>query len=330
MYDLITFGEVMLRLSPPHFMRLEQTWSLDVNIGGAELNVALTAARLGLKTSFITRLPNDPLGRMMRNKSREHGVDTSNIIWADGDRLGIYFVEFGASPRPSTVLYDRANSAMSKIGPGVVEWDNIFSQARAFHTTGITPALSKSAAEATAEVLHKASEKRLLVSFDLNYRARLWSTQQARATLNPLMSKVDILITTEEDTERVFGIHGKDYKEVARKLAERFGFKVVLITLRENITVWRNNWTAIAYQDGRIYEDRSYEIEVVDRVGSGDAFAGGFLYSYLTNSGDIEMALKYGNATAALKHSSPGDVNWCTLEEVEGLIGGKGSLRINR
>lgn len=330
MFDLVTFGEAMLRLSPPHFRRLEQTTELEVNIGGAELNVAATAGRLGLKTSFITRLPRNPLGRIVQNKAREQGVDTSHIIWSDEDRLGVYFTEFGASPRPSLVLYDRANSAISKIKLGMVDWDSTFPGTKAFHTTGITPALSKSAAEVTEEGLKKAKKAGLLVSFDLNYRARLWSTGEANDTLAPLMKYVDILFTTEEDTARVFQIKGENYKEVAKKLADKFDFKVVAITLRENISVWRNNWTAIAYCDGQFYDDRTYDIEIVDRVGGGDAFTGGFIFAYLSSQGNVAQALKYGVAASALKHSCPGDINWCTLGEVENLIAAKGSIRINR
>lgn len=329
MFDIVAFGEVQLRLSTPHFQRLEQATSLDVTIGGAELNVLVTAQRLGLKTSYVTRLPRNPLGRMAANKAREQGVDTSHILWTDGDRLGVYFLELGALPRASAILYDRAGSAISKIQPGMVDWDSILSQTKAFHVTGITPALSSSALETTTEAMSKAREKGLPVSFDLNYRAKLWTQEQAKAGLSPLMKYVDLLITTEEDTARVFQIEGKDWKEVARKLAETFGFKVVAITLRENITVWRNNWTAIVLKDGQIYEDQKYEIEVVDRVGSGDAFAAGFLYGYLTGK-DIEASLKYGNAAAVLKHSCPGDLAWFTLEEVEKLMVSKGDLRISR
>jgi len=329
MFDIIAFGEVQLRLATPHFQRLEQATSLDVTVGGAELNVMVTMQRLGLKTSYVTRLPKNPLGRMVQNKAREHGIDTSHVIWSDGDRLGVYFLEFGALPRPSSILYDRANSAISRIQPGMIDWDDVLSQTKAFHVTGITPALSSSCLEVTGEALRKAHEKGLLVSFDLNYRAKLWSQEQAKAGLSPLMQYVDVLVTTEEDTARVFQIEGKDWIDVARKLVDTFGFKIVAITLRENITVWRNNWTAIILADGQIYEDQKYEVEVVDRVGSGDAFAGGFLYGYLTGKG-IETSLKYGNAAAVLKHSCPSDLAWFTLEEVEKLIAGKGDLRISR
>ena len=330
MFDMVGFGEVMLRLSPPHYQRLEQATSLEAYLGGAELNAVIAAARLGLNAAYVTRLPRNPLGRMMRNKARELGIDTSYIAWSDEDRLGVYYVEFGALPRPSTVLYDRVNSAVSKIQPGMIDWAGLFAQARAFHVTGITPALSRSTAETTLEALTQARKANLTVSCDLNYRARLWKPEQAMKTLTPLMEYVDILFTTEEDTAIVFQIKGKDYKEVAQKLAERFNFKVVAITLRENVTVWRNNWTAIAYHQGKFYEDRTYDLEIVDRVGAGDSFVGGFMYSYLNDDKDIQRALQYGVAFSALKHSSPSDFNWSTLEEVEKLIVGGGSLRISR
>lgn len=329
MYDIIGFGEAQLRLSTAHFQRLEQATSFDATIGGAELNVMVTARRLGLKTSYVTRLPRNPLGRMVENKAREQGVDTSNIIWSDSDRLGVYFLEFGALPRPSAIIYDRTNSAIARIQPGMLDWDSIFSEVRAFHITGITPALSQGAMAVSTEAMRKAKEKGLQVSFDLNYRAKLWTQQEARAGLSPLMEYVDLLITTEEDTARVFGIEGKDWTEVAHKLATTFGFKMVAITLRENVTVWRNNWTAIILKDNRIYEDRTYDVEVVDRVGSGDAFAGGFLYSYLSGN-DAQVSLRYGNAAAVLKHSCTSDLAWFTLEEVEKLIQSQGDLRISR
>lgn len=328
-YDLVTFGETMIRLSPPNFKRLEQTEALNATVGGSEMNVAVAARRLGLKTAFITRLTRNPLGRMIENKAREHGVDTSHIVWSDKDRVGLYFVEFGANPRPSSVLYDRADSAISKIKPGEVVWKTIFANSRLFHTSGITPALSASATEATREAMKAAQDAGLTASIDLNYRAKLWSEEEARQTMTELMGYTDILLTTEEDTERVFGITGKDYNEVARKLSEEFELEVVAITVRENLSVWQNRWTAIAYAGGRFFKDITYELEIVDRVGGGDSFTAGFLYGYLT--GDVEKGLRYGNALSALKHSIPGDLNWSTLEEVEGLLQAKGKAgRISR
>jgi 2-dehydro-3-deoxygluconokinase len=317
----------MLRLSPPDFQRLEQAAQLNMAAGGSELNVAAGVARLGLTAAWVSRLPNNPLGRMVRNKAREMGVDTSHVVWTKADRLGLYFVEYGASPRASSVLYDRAMSAISRIQPGEVPWAEVFQGCRLFHVSGITPALSDSAAAVTAEAIRAAKSAGALVSYDLNYRAKLWTQDKARSVQTPFMADVDVLITTEEDTERVFGITGGDYREVAKTLVDHFHLRVVVITLRGTPSVWRNTWSALAYTDGKFFDDVTYEVEVVDRVGSGDTFSAGFLYGYLTQ--DIERGLKVGNAFAALKHTSWSDFNWTTLEETEALIKGAG-LRIVR
>ncbi|MGD0855300.1 MAG: sugar kinase [Dehalococcoidia bacterium] len=326
-FDLITFGEAMVRLSPPGSRRLEQADLFDVKVGGGELNVAVASARLGFKCAWISALPDNPLGKMVRNKVREQGVDTSYIIFSTRGRQGLYFVEFGASPRASQVLYDRQYSSISMIQPSDIEWDKIFSQSKAFHVSGITPALSKTAAETTQAALKAAKKNRCLVSYDLNYRAKLWTTQEANKCQTPLMDYVDILITTEEDTNKVFGLKGKNYEETARKLANKFGFKAVAITLRGDLSVLKNTWTAIAFSEGKIYRDKTYEVEIVDRVGAGDSFSAGFLYGYL--SGGVEKGLQYGNALAAIKHSIPGDFCWSDRKEVEALIQG-GTLRIVR
>jgi len=327
MADVITFGETMIRLSPPNHRRLEQTNLLDVNIGGAEWNVATALSRLGISTAWVSRLTDNPLGWMIRNKAREQGVDTSHIVWTKGDRVGIYFVEFGASPRASSVLYDRMNSAISQIKPGEVNWEEVLRGSKWFHTSGITPALSPGAAQVTAEALKTARKFGCKVSYDLNYRARLWTAEEARKCQEPLMEYVDVLFSTEEDTKKVLGISVDNYREVAKKLAEKFNFEVVCITIREDVSVLRNRWTAIAYSAGKIYEDRTYDVEIVDRVGAGDSFSAGFIYGYLT--GDVEKGLKLGNAYSALKHSIPGDTNWATLQEVENQIK-SASLRISR
>lgn len=342
MSDVVTFGEAMVRLAPPHFQRLEQTTSLDVQVGGGEFNVAVGVSRLGLTSSWVSRLPDNPLGRMVRNRAREHGVDTSHVVWDQG-RVGLYFVEFGAAPRASSVLYDRAHSAFSRIRPGEVDWAGALSGCRVFHSSGISPALSPSAAAVTGEALRAAKQAGALVSYDLNYRSKLWSPEEARRCQEPLMELVDVLISTEEDTRVVFGIgaeagsHKDDtyarvsaepYKEVAQKLAERFQLRAVAITLRENPSVWHNTWTAIAYADGKFYEDRKYELEIVDRVGGGDAFSAGFLCGYLA-SGSWEAALRLGNASAALKHTNPGDLTWASRAEVEALLQGP-RLRVVR
>lgn len=328
MYDVVTFGEAMIRLSPPNFQRLEQARSFELQIGGAELNVAVGLARLGMTSTWISKLPKNGLGYLVRNRAREAGVDCSHIVWSYEGRVGIYFVEFGASPRASNVLYDRGNSAISMIKPGEVEWERIFKDSRHFHVSGITPALSPSSAEATFEALKEAKKNGLTVSYDLNYRKKLWDPNQARKTQEPMMEYVDILITTEEDTKIVFGVEEKDYERVAERLARDFNFKIVAITLREDISVWRNNWTAIAYQDGKVLKDKKYEVEIVDRIGAGDSFTAGFLYGFLKLN-DVQNGLRYGNAFAALKHSMPGDFNWSNLEEVEAQLRGAG-IRISR
>lgn len=342
MFDVVTFGEAMIRLAPPHFARLEQAATLDVQIGGGELNVAVGVGRLGLKSTWVSRLPNNPLGRLMENRVRQAGVDTSHLVWADEGRMGLYFVEFGAAPRPSSVLYDRSNSAISAIQPGEVDWKKVFAGAKWFHTSGITPALSDSAAAVTRQALQAAKASGVTVSYDLNYRGKLWSADKAQAVQEPLMEFVDVLITTEEDTGIVFKIKAggktdvrgfaevaaEPYKEVARRLQEKFRFKAVAITLRENPLVWRNTWTAIAYADGKFYDDVKYDLEIVDRIGGGDSFSAGFIYGVLVKK-SFEAAVRYGNAFSALKHSIPGDFNWATLQEVESLLKGA-SLRVAR
>lgn len=330
MPDVITFGEAMLRLAPPGFERLEQASHLNVSVGGSELTVAAGVARLGLPTGWVSRLPDNALGRMAQNKAREFGVDTRHVVWAKGDRMGLYFVEYGASPRASGVLYDRSHSAISLIRPDEVDWGEVFEGARWFHTSGITPALSEDSAAVTELALRAAKGAGLTVSYDLNYRAKLWSTDKARAVQEPLMEFVDVLITTEEDTQKVFGIQGADYKEVAKELAERFGFRIVTVTLRGTPSVWRNTWSAFAYADGRYVEDVSYEIEIVDRLGGGDNYSAGFIYGYLTEG--VEKAVRLGNAFSALKQTSWSDFNWTTREEAEKLLQAPktASLRITR
>jgi len=328
MYDLVTFGEAMIRLSPPNFLRLEQARSLDANAGGAELNVAVGLTRFGMRSTWVSKLPKNPLGYLIRDRAQEFGVDCSHIVWSDKGRVGLYFLELGASPRASSVLYDRAGSAISMVQPGEINWTKVFTGSRHFHVSGITPALSGSASEVTVEALKAAKKAGCTVSYDLNYRKKLWSPADAKKIQEPMMADVDILITTEEDTSIVFGIKEKDYEAVAEKLAHTFKLKIVAITLREDLSVWRNNWTAIVYQNGKIFRDRTYEVEIVDRVGAGDSFTAGFLYGWL-KEGDVGKGLSYGNAFAALKHTLPGDFNWSTLDEVENQLKGAG-LRISR
>ncbi len=326
-HDIITFGEAMIRLSPPNFRRLEQTASLDVLVGGAELNTAVGLARLGHQTAWVSRLTNNPLGRLIANRAREAGVNTDHILWTDEDRVGVYYLEFGAAPRAASVLYDRKGAAIAGVRPGMVNWAKAFAGGKWFHVTGITPALSPSAAETTREALQAARAAGLRTSIDLNYRIKLWSQTDAGRCMTEFMPLCDVLITTEEDSERVFGITGKDYEDIAGQLARRFPVRVVAVTLRDNPLVWKNTWTAIAYQKGTIFRTRSYEVEIVDRLGAGDSFAAGLIHGLLDN--DLQQGLDYGVAASALKHSIPGDFAWVTVAEVEALLKG-GGLRISR
>jgi len=327
MPTVITFGEAMIRLSPPGFQRLEQSSSLDVRVGGAELNVAVGVARLGRSAAWVSRLTNNALGRLIANEARAAGICTDFIHWTEGDRIGLYFVEFGSSPRASSVLYDRKHAAIAAVKPGAFAWNNIFAQARWFHVTGITPALSPSAAETTREALQAARAAGMRTSIDLNYRAKLWSPADAQRWMHECLPLCDVLITTEEDSNKVLQIRGQNYEEVARRLAETYPLQVVAITLRENPLVWRNTWTAIAWSAGQLYRGQSFEVEIVDRLGAGDAFAAGLIHGLL--DGDVQKGLDFGVALSALKHSVPGDFAWVTREEVEATLHG-GGLRISR
>ena len=326
-YDVVTFGEAMIRLSPPNYHRLEQARSLDVRTGGAELNTAVGLARLGRRTAWVSRLTDNPLGRLVANHAREAGVSTEHVVWTKDDRVGLYFLEFGAAPRASSVLYDRKDSAIAHVRPGMIDWPAVFAGCRWFHVTGITPALGTTAAETTREALEAARAAGARTSIDLNYRAKLWGQAEAGRWMSEFMGLCDVLITTEEDTERVFGITGKDYEDVAAQAARRFDLPVVAVTLRENPLVWRNTWTAIAYENGTLYRTRSYEVEIVDRLGAGDSFAAGLIHGLL--DGDLQKGLDYGVAASAIKHSVPGDFAWITRAEVEALLAGPG-LRISR
>lgn len=328
MPTVVTLGEAMIRLSPPDFRRLEQATSLNMTAGGAELNVAVGLSRLGIHSAWVSRLPSNALGRLCANRARELGVDVSHVVWSAEDRMGLYFVEFGAAPRPSSVLYDRAGSAVSRLQPGMVNWARALAGAKWFHTSGITPALSDSCSAATLEALQQAKNAGAKVSYDLNYRAKLWSQDKARAVQTGLMEYVDVLFTTEEDTKRVFAIEGKDYGEVAAKLTERFGFQAVVITLREDLSVWHNRWSALVYAGGQIYHGPAYEVEIVDRVGAGDACSAGFIFKTLAGASPQE-AIDFAVAFSAIKHTIPGDFNLATEEEANRLLAG-GSLRITR
>jgi 2-dehydro-3-deoxygluconokinase len=322
--DLVTFGEAMVRLTPPAFQRLEQASSFDVYVGGSELNVAVLAARLGVASRWVSRLPDNALGRMVGARAREQGVD-AHVEWTAEARAGLYFVELGAAPRPSSVLYDRAGSAISRITPGSIDWASVFAGARWYHVSGITPALSDGAATVTAESLAAAKKAGLTVSYDLNHRSKMWSAKKARLVQEPLLEHVDVLIATKEDASVVLGIGSEsedDYAEVAGELERRFEVSAVAITLREHPLA------AIVAVDGTIHGTPRYDIEIVDRIGAGDAFVGGLIVSRLENRG-WDDAVRFATATAALKHTIPGDFCLVTRDEVEQLLRGA-SLRVSR
>ncbi len=336
--SVVTFGEVMIRLATPGKLRFMQTPSLEFTFGGGEANVAVSLAQLGVPARFITRLPKNDLAETCLYQLRGLGVDISKVI-RGGERVGIYFLEHGASQRASTVTYDRAHSAISEIDPKEANWDAIFEGAKWFHFTGITPALSDRAAEATLVAAKAAKAKGIIVSCDLNYRKKLWTPQKAQEVMTKIAEHVDYCIANEEDAEKVFGIKASEvtsgkidherYVDVAKQLTERFKFKGVAITLRESFSASRNGWSGMLYTQGQAHFSRRYEIDIVDRVGGGDSFAAGMIYG-LINGQAPQQAIEFGVGASCLKHSIMGDYNLVKLDEVKALIGGDGSGRIQR
>ncbi len=327
MPDVVAFGEVMVRLAPPHFQRLEQARTYDVEIGGAELNTAVGLVRLGRSVEWVSALPANPLGEVVRNRAREVGVGTAGVRMTAEGRCGLYFLEFGAAPRAGSILYDRTGSSIALAKPGDFDWPALFAGARWFHVTGITAALSAGCAALTLEALKAAHDGGLGTSLDLNYRSKLWSVADAGRTLSELLPYVDLLIASTGDAERLFGISGPNFPDVARQFTERFGVQHVAGVVRETPLVWRNRFGAVGYSAGAAHETANYEVEIVDRLGAGDAFAAGLIHGLL--DGDFEKGLHYGAAIGALKHSVPGDLPFVTLEEVEAVLAGRG-LRIRR
>lgn len=340
MAKVVTFGEIMLRLSPPGYSRLVQTDSLDVTYGGGEANVAVSIANYGGEAVFVSKVPANPLGQAAINHLRRYGVDTRYIL-RGGERLGIYFLETGASQRPSKVIYDRKGSSISQVQPGEFPWEEILRGADWFHFTGITPALGDNVAAVTLEAVQAAKKLGLTVSCDLNYRKNLWSPEKAQATMTKLMAYVDIAIGNEEDAEKVFGIKApasdvtagqiseEGYRQVAAELARRFNLKMVAITLRESFSAFDNGWSALLYDGEEFYRSRRYQIHIVDRVGGGDAFAGGLIYALL-EGWSVREALEFAVAASCLKHTIPGDFNHVTREEVQTLMKGDASGRVQR
>lgn len=338
---VVTFGEIMLRLSTPGYQRFVQSTQFDVNFGGGEANVAVSLAQFGLDAYFVTRLPKHEIGEAAVNSLRKYGVKTDYIL-RGGDRVGIYFLETGASQRPSKVIYDRAHSSIAEIAPGMVQWAEVFKGAKWFHITGITPALSAGAAEAAVEAVQSARQLGLTVSCDLNYRKKLWTHEQAEKTMTRLMQHVDLAIANEEDAEMVFGIKAGEtnvqagkldiakYQSVGEQLMKRFpSLKNVAITLRESLSASDNNWSAVVWDGAKFYQSRKYSIRIVDRVGGGDSFGAGLIYGLLSGK-STQDALEFAVAASCLKHTIPSDFNHVSIAEVESLIKEGGSGRVQR
>ena len=346
MKKVVTFGEIMLRLSPPEFLRFSQTNTFDVVYGGGESNVAVSLANYGIPVDFITRLPNNDIGQCALMEMRKRGVGTDNIVFG-GDRLGIYFLETGAVARGSKVIYDRANSAMAEIEPGMIDWHKVLKDAKWFHWTGITPAISRSAADTCLEAIKVASNLGITISTDLNYRAKLWKYGvSSESIMTELTSYCDIILGNEEDAEKHFGIkpEGLDitkeghkvkaeaFLSVCKQMMQKFPrAKKVITTLRGSISASHNTWAGVLYDGNKLYQSREYQItHIVDRVGGGDSFMGGLIYGMLTYPNDDQKALDFAVAASCLKHTIKGDANLVTVNEVEKLLKGDSSGRVSR
>jgi len=344
MSKVVTFGEIMLRLSPPNHLRFSQASSYDAIYGGGESNVAVSLSNFGIDARYITRLPANDIGDACENYLRQYGVDTKYIA-RGGDRMGIYFLEHGAVHRGSKVIYDRAGSALAMIQPGMIDWYAAFEGAEWFHWTGITPAISKGAADTCLEALKITKELGLTVSCDLNYRSKLWNWgMQPGEVMSELVEYCDVAIGNEEDAAKVFGIHAPDtdvtsgeldaetYQFVCQGLAERFpNLQTIAITLRGSLSASHNTWSAVLWNNGQMYFGPTYDItHIVDRVGGGDSFVVGLIYGLLTYKDNTQKAINFAIAASALKHTIFGDFNLVTVAEVEKLMGGDASGRVSR
>jgi 2-dehydro-3-deoxygluconokinase len=339
---VVTFGELMLRLSPPGFERLLQSPVLQATFGGGEANVAVSLAQFGLDSHYVTRLPSNAIGDAALRALRVEGVKTDYIA-RGGDRLGIYFTETGASQRASTVLYDRARSAISEMPADAIAWDRVMEGAAWFHVTGITPALGEKGTAATKAAVTAAKRAGARISVDLNFRKKLWTEAQAQATMRPLMRDVDVVIANEEDLQTVLGVHVegadvtsgtldvKGFRDAAERVTRDFGPPVVAITLRESVSASDNGWSAVLW-DGptqTLHQSQRYVVRLVDRIGGGDSFAAGLIYGLVT-SRPHEDALRFAVAASALKQTIPGDFNRVSVPEVDTLAKGDASGRVQR
>ena len=340
MAKVVTFGEIMLRLAPNGYYRFFQNDQMQATFGGGEANVAVSLANFGLNSTYVTKLPAHAIGQAAVDSLRYFGVDTSGIV-RGGDRVGIYFLEKGASQRGSVCIYDRAHSAIQEAKASDFDWDAILDGADWFHFTGITPALGPNLVEICKDACKAAKAKGVKISCDLNYRGKLWTREQARAAMTDLCRYVDVCIANEEDAKDVFGIepenndiYGGDlnkegYKSVAKQLADKFGFEKVAITLRTSVSASDNDWAGMLYDGEDYYFSKSYHLHIVDRVGGGDSFGAGLIFSLL-NGKTSAQAVEFAVAASALKHSIEGDFNRVSVKEVEKLAGGDGSGRVQR
>lgn len=337
---IVTFGEIMMRLQPPNCDRIANAKTFEINFGGGEANVAVCLAELGDDAQFVTKLPDNAVGKACEGELKRWGVDAKNIAWG-GERLGIYYCEKGYSCRPSNVLYDRANSSITTIEQNEIDWQRVFDGVEWFHFTGITAALGDKTLQELRVALAQAKKQNIKVSCDLNYRNKLWSKEKARAVMSELMQYVDVLIANEEDANDVFGIasvgssvaDGKldidSYKSVATQIEQRFGIHTVAITLRESQSANNNGWSAMLYDKGEFFVSKHYDLVVLDRVGGGDSFGAGLIHSFV-NGSDSEYAINFAVACSALKHTINGDFNITSQQEVEKLIKGGTSGRVQR
>ena len=340
MKKVVTFGELMLRLAPEGYLRFVQSEKYLATFGGAEANVAVSLANYGVDVSFVTKLPNHEIGQAAVNSVRKFGVDTSKIV-RGGERVGIYYCEKGASQRPSKVVYDRAYSSIAMAKKSDFDWSKIFEGVDWFHFTGITPALSDEVAEICLEACKEAKSRGVKISCDLNYRKKLWSKEKAGEVMSKLCVYIDYCIANEEDAKDVFGIEADNtdiysgklnregYISVAKKLTDKFNFEGVAITLRESLSANDNNWSAMLYTNGEAVFSKKYAMHIVDRVGGGDSFGGGLIYSLL-NKYEPQKAIEFAVAASCLKHSVEGDYNMVSVDEVEKLAGGDASGRVQR
>jgi 2-dehydro-3-deoxygluconokinase len=340
MKKIVTLGEIMLRLSTPDYKRFVQADSFDVTYGGGEANVAAALCNYGLQGTFVSKVPNNAIGQSAINHLRRFGVDTQ-FIARGGERLGIYFLETGASMRASQVIYDRAHASIADVEISEFDFDQIFEGADWFHTTGITPALSDKAAALTLAALKAAKSKGITTSMDLNFRKKLWSSEKAQKVMTELSYFVDVCIGNEEDAELSLGfkaaqtdvtkgeLHLEGYKDVFKQMKAKFGFKFIASSLRESYSASDNGWSALVYDGHDFYHTKSYKVRIVDRVGSGDSFASGLIYGLVTEM-PMNEAAEFGVAASAIKHTIPGDLNHATLSEVKDLMKGDGSGRVQR